>query len=186
MLISVGAAWAQSDTQPDFMQSAGAAGNPGGKLVVSIRSEPRTFNPVTAVDQVSVGIISRTMADLIHINRGSQKTEPALARSWTVSKDGTVFTVKLRRGLKFSDGVPFDADDVIFSFKVYLDENLHSPHRDLLMIGNKPIRVEKLDQFTVRFIFPSTETICARSKGCAGKKPLLLEGGQQRAKAALP
>lgn len=155
MLISVGAAWAQSDTRPDFIQSAAAAGNPGGKLVVSIRSEPRTFNPVTAVDQVSVGIISRTMADLIHINRGSQKTEPALARSWTVSKDGTVFTVKLRRGLKFSDGVPFDADDVIFSFKVYLDENLHSPHRDLLMIGNKPIRVEKLDQFTVRFIFPS-------------------------------
>jgi peptide/nickel transport system substrate-binding protein len=138
------------------MQSAAGAGNPGGKLVVSIRSEPRTFNPVTAVDQVSVGIISRTMADLIHINRGSQKTEPALARSWTVSKDGTVFTVKLRRGLKFSDGVPFDADDVIFSFKIYLDENLHSPHRDLLMIGNKPIRVEKLDKFTVRFIFPSS------------------------------
>jgi len=155
MLILLGAAWAQSDTRPDFMQSAAATGNPGGKLVVSIRSEPRTFNPVTAVDQVSVGIISRTMADLIHIHRGSQKTEPALARSWTVSKDGTVFTVKLRRGLKFSDGVPFDADDVIFSFKVYLDENLHSPHRDLLMIGNKPIRVEKLDQFTVRFIFPS-------------------------------
>jgi peptide/nickel transport system substrate-binding protein len=137
------------------MQSAAAAGNPGGKLVVSIRSEPRTFNPVTAVDQVSVGIISRTMADLIHINRGSQKTEPALARSWTGSKDGTVFTVKLRRDLKFSDGVPFDADDVIFSFKIYLDENLHSPHRDLLMIGNKPVRVEKLDKFTVRFIFPS-------------------------------
>ena len=155
MLILLVAAWAQSDTSPDFMQSAAAPGNPGGKLVVSIRSEPRTFDPVTAVDQVSVGIISRTMADLIHINRGSQKTEPALARSWTVSKDGTVFTVKLRRGLKFSDGVPFDADDVIFSFRAYLDENLHSPHRDLLMIGNKPIKVEKLDQFTVRFIFPS-------------------------------
>ncbi|HEU5414933.1 MAG TPA: ABC transporter substrate-binding protein [Candidatus Angelobacter sp.] len=122
---------------------------------MSIRSEPRTFNPVSAVDQVSVGIISRILADLIHINRASQKTEPALARSWIVSRDGTVFTVKLRRGLKFSDGVPFDADDVIFSFKVYLDEKVHSPHRDLLMIGNKPIKVEKLDRFTVRFIFPS-------------------------------
>ena len=154
-LILLGAAWAQSGTQPDFLLSAAAPGDMGGKLVVSIRSEPRTFNPVTAVDQVSVGIISRTMADLIHINRGSQKTEPALARSWTVSKDGTVFTVKLRRGLKFSDGAPFDADDVVFSFKVYLDEKVHSPHRDLLMIGNKPIRVEKLDKFTVRFIFPS-------------------------------
>ncbi|HKT50417.1 MAG TPA: ABC transporter substrate-binding protein [Candidatus Angelobacter sp.] len=154
-LILVGAAWAQPEPQPDFMQSGATPGNPGGKLVVSIRSEPRTFNPVTAVDQVSVGIISRIMADLIHINRGSQKTEPALARSWAVSKDGTVFTVKLRRGLKFSDGVPFDADDVIFSFKVYLDEKVHSPHRDLLMVGDKPIKVEKLDRFTVRFVFPS-------------------------------
>lgn len=154
-LITVGAAWTQSEPRPDFLQSAAIPGNPGGKLAVSIRSEPRTFNPVTAVDQVSVGIISRTMADLIHINRGTQKTEPALARSWAVSKDGTVFTVKLRRGLKFSDGVPFDADDVIFSFKVYLDEKAHSPHRDLLMIGNKPIKVEKLDRFTVRFVFPS-------------------------------
>lgn len=154
-LLVMGAAWAQSETPQDFLHSASAPGSPGGKLVVSIRSEPRTFNPVTAVDQVSVGIISRIMADLIHINRGSQKTEPALARSWAVSKDGTVFTVKLRRGLKFSDGVPFDADDVIFSFKVYLDEKVHSPHRDLLMIGNKPVKVEKLDRFTVRFVFPS-------------------------------
>lgn len=155
IVILMGAGWPQSDTRPDFLLSAAAPGNPGGKLVVSIRSEPRTFNPVTAVDQVSVGIISRTMADLIHINRGSQRTEAALARSWMVARDGTVFTVKLRRGLKFSDGVAFDADDVVFSFRVYLDEKVHSPHRDLLMIGDKPIQVEKLDRFSVRFKFPS-------------------------------
>ncbi|MGE5323924.1 MAG: ABC transporter substrate-binding protein [Actinomycetota bacterium] len=146
---------AQSTAHNDFFVSTAEAGTPGGRLVIAMRSEPRTLNPVTAVDQVSVGIISRMMADLIHINRGTQGTEPALAKSWTVSRDGRVFTLKLRRGLQFSDGAPFDADDVIFSFKVYLDEKVHSPHRDLLMIANKPIRVEKLDRYTVRFVFPS-------------------------------
>lgn len=148
-------ALAQTVAQPDLMLSTAAPGNRGGKLVIGMRSEPRTFNPAIAVDQVSVGIISRLMADLIHINRATQGTEPALAKSWTVSKDGKVFTLKLRRGLKFSDGVAFDADDVVFSFKVYLDEKVHSPHRDLLMISNKPINVEKLDKYTVRFTFPS-------------------------------
>ena len=41
--------------------------------------------------------------------------------------------------------LPFDADDVLFSFKVYLDEQVHSPHRDLLLISDKPIKVDKLD-----------------------------------------
>lgn len=154
-LLLAGAACAQSQTGSDYFLSTAEAGTPGGRLVIGVRSEPRTFNPVTAVDQVSVGIISRMMADLIHINRATQRTEPALAKSWTVSKDGRIFTLKLRRGLRFSDGAPFDADDVIFSFQVYLDEKVHSPHRDLLMASNKPIKVEKLDRYTVRFIFPS-------------------------------
>ena len=140
--------------QTDLMRFAGEPGVMGGNLVISERSEPRTLNPVTVVDQVSIGIIDRMMADLIHINRQTQKTEPALARSWTASKDGKVFTVKLRRGLKFSDGAPFDADDVTFSFKVYLDQQVHSPHRDLLLFGDQPLKVRKLDKYTVRFTFP--------------------------------
>ena len=69
-------------------------------------------------------------ADLIHVNRETQQTEPALAKSWTVSPDGRRFTVTLRRGVRFSDGDPFDADDVVFSFQVYLDEKVASPYRD--------------------------------------------------------
>lgn len=137
------------------MRTTSEPGNRGGKLVIAQRSEPRTFNPVVAVDQNSYGVNARLQADLIHINRATQKTEPALAKSWTVSKDGTQFTLKLRHGLRFSDGQPFDADDVLFSFKVYLDEQVHSSQRDLLVISGKPLKVEKLDAYTVRFTFPS-------------------------------
>jgi len=44
---------------------------------------------------------------------------------------------------------------VLFSFKVYLDEQVHSSQRDLLLISGKPLKVEKLDAYTVRFTFPS-------------------------------
>src|SRR6266852_407924 len=104
-----------------------------------------------AADVRSREVIGRMMADLIHINRDSQKTEPSLAKSWTTSGDGRVFTLKLRRGLRFSDGQPFDADDVVFSFQVYLDEKIHAPQRDLLVVGGKPVAVQKIDSYTVRF-----------------------------------
>jgi peptide/nickel transport system substrate-binding protein len=148
-------ALAQRSVQEDLLRTTSEAGNRGGKLVIAQRSEPRTFNPLLAVDQNSQGVIARMMADLVHINRATQKTEPALAKSWTISKDGTQMTVRLRRGLRFSDGAPFDADDVLFSFKVYLDEKVHSLQRDLLIIAGKPMTVEKLDAYTVRFIFPA-------------------------------
>src|SRR5450432_912495 len=127
------------------------AGQYGGTLVVAQRSEPKTLNPVTAADAPSREVIGRLTADLIHINRATQQTEPALAKSWTLSKDGRVFTVKLRHGLRFSDGQPFDADDVAFSFQLYLDDKINSPQRDLLAVGGKPVEVQKIDQYTVRF-----------------------------------
>lgn len=152
----------QARAQEDLLHATGQPGNRGGTLVIAQRSEPRTFNPVVAVDQNSYGVNARLQADLIHINRATQKTEPALAKSWSVSKDGTQFTLKLRRGLRFSDGQPFDADDVIFSFRVYLDEQVHSSQRDLLIISGKPVKVEKLDAYTVRFIFPSPYSAAER------------------------
>ena len=132
----------------------GPAGRYGGHLVVGQRSEPKTLNPVTATDAVSREVFERLHADLISINRGTQKVEPALARSWKMSPDGRTFTLQLRKGIRFSDGQPFDADDVIFSFAVYMDEAVSSPQRDLLIIDGKAITVAKVDQYTVRFSLP--------------------------------
>lgn len=173
----------QAQAQEDLLKTTSEPGVRGGNLVIAQRSEPRTFNPVTAVDQNSFGVNARLQADLIHINRATQKTEPALAKSWTVSKDGTQFTVKLRRGLRFSDGAPFDADDVMFSFKVYLDETVHSPQRDLLIIGGKPMVVQKLDAYTVRFTFSAPYAAAERVfDGLAMLPQHLLEKDYQEGK----
>lgn len=129
-------------------------GTYGGHLVVALRTEPKTLNPVLSNDVSSRELIGQMTADLIHINRYSQETESALAKSWSVSSDGLRYVLQLRRGLRFSDGVPLDADDVVFTFKVILDEKVNAPQRDSLVIGSKPIVVHKTGPYTVAFDLP--------------------------------
>jgi len=135
----------------EFAVAQGEPGAAGGRLIVALRSEPKTLNPLFSIDATTREVIGAMQADLVHINRETQKTEPALAKSWSVSEGGRKYVLKLRRGLHFSDGSPFTADDVIFSFSLYLDEKLHSPQRDLLLIDDKPITVRKIDAYTVEF-----------------------------------
>jgi peptide/nickel transport system substrate-binding protein len=142
---------AQEAPREDLLALSGEPGRAGGRLVVSLRAEPKTLNPVLALDAPSREVISAMQADLVHINRSTQLTEPALAKSWDVSSDGLEYTLRLRQGLRFSDGEPVDADDVVFTFRVYLDESLHSPQRDLLIVGGKPIAVRKVDAYTLVF-----------------------------------
>ena len=158
-LLAAAALWASPESlqkpvekpREELLLNNAEIGRYGGQLVVSLRSEPKTLNPVTMTDNPSKEVIWRMMADLVHINRFTQQTEPALAKSWKVSPDGLRYTLKLRRGLRFSDGHPLDADDVLFSFQLYLDEKVHAPQRDLLIVGGKPIVVRKLDSETLVF-----------------------------------
>src|SRR4051812_29420157 len=138
----------------DSLVLHGEVGQCGGRLVISKRAEPKTLNPLTAVDTNSREIVGLMMADLIHINRDSQRTEAALAKSWTVSPDGRRYTMQLRQGVRFSDGQPFDADDVLFTFQSYLDERTRAPQRDLLVIAGKPLSVSKIHQYAVVFTLP--------------------------------
>src|SRR5262249_13334584 len=124
------------------------------RLVASLRSEPKTLNPLLARDSASRTVIDLLMADLVHIDRRTQLTGPSVARSWEGSENGRRYTLELRRGLTFSDGQPCDRDDVLFSFEVYLDEKVSAPQRDLLIIGGKPIRVRKEGPFRVVFELP--------------------------------
>lgn len=138
-----------------MLRTASEPGRPGGRLVIAEATEPKTFNPVTVIDRPSRDVVRRMTGDLIHINRETQKTEPALAKSWSISPDGRTFTLQLRHGIRFSDGAPFDADDVVFSFQVYLDEKIDYPQRSFLFIHGKPLTIQKIGPYTVRFSFSS-------------------------------
>jgi peptide/nickel transport system substrate-binding protein len=146
----------QKNTNEELLVVPGDAGHSGGRLVVSLRGEPKTLNPLIAADARSREVIGVMQADLVHINRATQLTEPALAKSWKISADGLEYTLVLRKGLRFSDGQALDADDVVFTFRVYLDESVHAPQRDLLIVGGKPIVVRKVDVQTVVFQLAKT------------------------------
>jgi peptide/nickel transport system substrate-binding protein len=143
----------QTKATEEALVLPGEIGRSGGRLVISLRAEPKTLNPLTAADAPSREVIGAMQADLVHINRATQLTEPALAKSWKISADGLQYTLTLRQGLRFSDGHPLDVDDVLFTFHVYLDENVHATQRDQLIVGGKPITVRKVDAQTVIFQF---------------------------------
>jgi peptide/nickel transport system substrate-binding protein len=131
------------------------APTPGGSITIALTSEPKTLNPVLAADQATKDALSVLSADLVHINRHTLQTEPALAKSVVTSPDGRHYTIALRDGLRFSDGAPLTADDVVFTFGVYLDPKVNAPQRDLLLIDGQPIVVTKVSQLSVRVDLPS-------------------------------
>jgi peptide/nickel transport system substrate-binding protein len=149
----------QTNPKEELLSLPGDIGHSGGRLVISLRAEPKTLNPLTAVDAPSREVIGAMQSDLVHINRATQLTEPALAKSWKISPDGLQYSLTLRLGLRFSDGHSLDADDVLFTFRVYLDENVHAAQRDQLIVGGKPITVRKVDAQTLVFQFAKPDGV---------------------------
>ena len=162
VLFTALAAWAAPATPEDLLILPQLHGRPGGRLVYAERTEPRTLNPLMATDSYSREVIQRLQADLIHINRATMQPEPALAKSWKASADGLHYTLELRRGVRFSDGAPFDADDVVFTFEALLDAKVNAPQRDLLLLDGRPIVARKLDAYTVAVDLPGPYSVPER------------------------
>ena len=79
---------------------------------------------------------------------------PHIARAWEVEADGRVFTFHLRKGMKWSDGHPFTADDFVFAYKdLILNDDLNPAKPSWFQIGGQLGRVTKLDEVTVRYEF---------------------------------
>ena len=125
----------------------------GGALVATVRSEPVTFNRYVRNSFPTHLISLLTQAPLVRINRISSQPEPWLASGWTTSDDGRSITVDLREGVTWSDGAPFDADDVVFSVRAATDPGVHGPIADGLKVADTPIAVKALTPHRVVFTF---------------------------------
>ena len=79
---------------------------------------------------------------------------PNVARKWEMSEDGKVFTIYLRKGIKWSDGVPVTTEDVLFAWEdVFMNEELNPIPPSAFRIGNEPMKVEAVDDYAFRLIF---------------------------------
>jgi peptide/nickel transport system substrate-binding protein len=95
-----------------------------------------------------------THEPLVYFDENRRNIYPNLARSWKVSDGGKVFTFYLRKGVKWSDGKPFTADDIIFWYEDITSNKEITPRFPTwLTIEGKPGVIEKVDDYTVRFKF---------------------------------
>ena len=124
----------------------------GGQVVVAARTDPQSFSWFTKHDAVTQLITFLTQARLVRVNRVTQDAEPWLAEGWTRSDDGLRYTVKLRPGVAFSDGQPFTADDVVFSFQAAYDDA--SALSDALQPAGRKLQAAAVDPLTVVITFP--------------------------------
>lgn len=97
--------------------SAAAAAAPvaGGTVTIPIGADP-TLNPWSPNAFVESLFINRVLFDGLTKPGKDLAPAPDLAESWTTASDGLSWTFKLRSGVKWSDGKPFSADDVAFTF----------------------------------------------------------------------
>jgi peptide/nickel transport system substrate-binding protein len=126
-------------------------GHYGGVFVSSMSQEPKTFNPTIIEDAYSAAAIAPLVSTLTGYDPIEEKVIPGLAESWDISEDNKTYTMHLRRGIRWSDGEPFTADDVIFTFDAIFDKRYPNRLSQQYTIAGRPLRYEKLDEHTVRF-----------------------------------
>ena len=135
--------------------AAGAQSKYGGTLVLALTSDPKSFNPILAKETSTTAITGHIFEGLTTVDPFTLKVIPNLAESWESSRDGLTWTFVLREGLCWSDGAPFTAEDVAFTFgDLIFNDDIPNSSRDIFTLAGKPIRVEAVDARTVRFILP--------------------------------
>ena len=103
--------------------SGAAAATPkkGGTLTVGIQTPATAVNPLIVADAGGLALLATTGEFLTFDNNIKLQLEPMLAQSWTHNGDGSVWTFRLRPNVKFHNGKPFTADDVVYTFKQLTD-----------------------------------------------------------------
>ncbi|WP_229670913.1 ABC transporter substrate-binding protein [Deinococcus aquiradiocola] len=137
-----------------------------GTLVYGAPGEPVNLDPGNASDSPSLQVQTQIYDRLVNFKPGTSTPAPGLAVSWTANAQGTVWTFKLRPGVKFHDGTPLNADAVIFNVNRWWDPKFPDGHRaqgktfeiwsDLLGgyrgdPGSVLKSVTRVDALTVRF-----------------------------------
>ncbi len=137
----------------DYLQSMAEVGKFGGELISSTIGEgPKTFNPFNTKDATSSSMAEIMYDGLVTTRAKDGAIVPKLAKSFEISPDGRVYIFKLRRGIKWSDGKPILADDVVFTWNNIILAGLgNTSTRDSVVIDNQLPKVEKIDDYTVKF-----------------------------------
>ena len=137
----------------DYKMSRSPVGKYGGQIVSSTIGEgPKTFNPWVSKDATSSQIGDLLYDSLFTTDPDTGDVIPNLAKKMTVSDDLKTYTIKLRRGAKWTDGNEITADDVVFTWnEIILAGFGNTSLRDSVLIDGEYPKVRKIDKYTVEF-----------------------------------
>jgi peptide/nickel transport system substrate-binding protein len=123
-------------------------------LYTAIVSDPQTFNPILITDAYSSEILGDVFESLIRINPVTTLPEPGLAEKWEISSDQKSITFHLRHDVRWFDGQPLTARDVLFTLNVIYDPKVPNSIRPGLLIDGKPLVAQAPDDYTVVMRLP--------------------------------
>ena len=126
--------------------SVSAAPQRGGTLRVGLNADPPNMDPHQSTAAVDRQVFQNLYDKLVDINQNLEIV-PMLATSWQITDGGRTYTFKLRQGVVFHDGTPFNADAVKFNFERMLDKSFGSPRFNEV---NLVTSVTAVDPYTVR------------------------------------
>lgn len=140
----------------DYLVSRGEVGKFGGDIITSTIGEgPKTFNYYNANDATSSTLAGIMYDGLFYTDPFDGSIRPRLAKSFEILPDKRTYIVKLRKGLKWSDGREITADDVYFTYDTIIFGGFgDTSTRDSMYANGKLPVVEKIDKYTVKFVTP--------------------------------
>ena len=134
--------------------AAAAARRHPQQLFTAALADPKTFNPIIAVDANSAAAVADVFESLVRLNPRTTEMEPSLAERWEIKPDGTEVTFFLRKEVRWHDGQPLTAADVVFTFDAIYDERVPNSLQNILTIDGRRIAVDAVDDYTVRMRLP--------------------------------
>jgi len=114
-------------------------------LRIGITDEPTTVSPFACRMLAWTNLIYHNVYDDLIEYDDNLNRVGGLAEDWSVSEDGLVWTFNLRKGVKWSDGEDFNADDVVFTYNAYIGGD-YSQQEQVKTIT----KCEKVDDYTVK------------------------------------
>lgn len=137
---------------------AAASGTPadGGNIVIAESDDPQNINPLYVVDQTSFDIQQALYSPFFEIVKGKLFYGNGLLESVTANSDSSAFTLKLKPNLKWHDGQPITADDIVFTMNTLIDKNQNVPYQSYGYIDGKAVTAKKVDNLTAVITLPKS------------------------------
>jgi peptide/nickel transport system substrate-binding protein len=150
ILAACGSSASSGSSSSTTSASSTATGAPGAVIKVGIVTPTAAINPLTVADQGGLDMLAQT-GEYLTLSTQTLVLQPVLATSWSPDSTAKVWTFKIRQGVKFHNGSPLTADDVVYTYQ--LNTNPKNAANALSAFAGvlTPSGVVKVDDFTVAF-----------------------------------